>query len=220
MWEINDKYGFNSETSKNKGQIDIDQELGEMIYNLSSDPTNKILVDIGTWNGLGSTKCFIEGMKQNTESKLITIENNDEKVEIAKSHLSRIISEHGLQVEFLNGTLVENFEVENWISENSIILNEDQKYWLSIDKINSNNKVYIDYPSIDVLLVDGSEFTGFLEVKLLMSRSKFILLDDVNTMKNKMSREYLLSDENFELIKENLETRNGYSVFKNKNYNL
>ena len=77
MWNIEDKQGFEEETKNQRGQINIDQDFGKIIYDLSSDSRNKTFVDIGTWNGLGSTRCFIEAMKLNNDSTLYTIENTN-----------------------------------------------------------------------------------------------------------------------------------------------
>ncbi len=214
MWNTEDKNGFEFETLNNRGQINIEQDFGKIIFELSSNPENKILVDIGTWNGLGSTKCFIEGMKLNKSSILYTIENNEEKYQSTMNRLSPIINELGLNVNFVNGTLINNNDIDNWLVKENIILNENEKYWLLIDKSNSKNLIKLDCQEIDVLLIDGSEFSGYLEMILLKDISNYILLDDVNSIKNKYSREYLLKDENFELISEDLSSRNGYSIFK------
>lgn len=214
MWNTEDKNGFEFETLNNRGQINIEQDFGKIIFELSSNPENKILVDIGTWNGLGSTKCFIEGMKLNKSSILYTIENNEEKYQSTINRLSPIVNELGLNVNFVNGTLINNDDIDNWLVKENIILNENEKYWLLIDKSNSKNLIKLDCQEIDVLLIDGSEFSGYLEMILLKDISNYILLDDVNSIKNKYSREYLLKDENFELISEDLSSRNGYSIFK------
>lgn len=214
MWNSEDKYGFQLETLNNRGQINLDQDFGKKIYELAKDITGGVFVDIGTWNGLGSTKCFIEAMKDNSSSKLYSIENNTEKYESAKSQWTSVVEEHKLDVDFINGTLVSNSKIDEWIEENNILLNENESYWLSIDKTNSVSLIILDCSKIDILLIDGSEFTGYLEMMLLKDKSNYILLDDVNSMKNKYSREYLISDNDFELIEEDLSSRNGYSIFK------
>jgi hypothetical protein len=214
MWNIEDKQGFQIETLNKRGQININQDFGKLIFELASSIENKIFVDIGTWNGLGSTKCFIEAMKSNPSSILYSIENNIEKYESAKSHWNSLIEENNLNVKFLNGSLVSNKSIDDWICGQNIILSDNEKYWLSIDKINSVNIITLDCQSIDILLIDGSEFSGYLEMILLKDKSKYILLDDVNSMKNKYSRNFLLNDNNFSLVIEDLSSRNGYSVFK------
>ena len=214
MWNIEDKTGFEQETQNQRGQINIDQDFGKIIYELASDSKNKTFVDIGTWNGLGSTKCFIEGMKSNKDSVLYTIENNFEKYESAKSTWKDVIDSFGLNVNFMNGSLIQNEDIDFWLSENKIILDDNQKYWLTIDKTNSVHNVSLDLKQIDILLIDGSDYSGYLELMLLKDFSKYILLDDVNSLKNEISREYLLESDEFELISEDLNSRNGYSVFK------
>lgn len=214
MWNIEDKQGFEIETLNNRGQIDINQDFGKLIFDLASSIENKIFVDIGTWNGLGSTKCFIEAMRNNSSSILYSIENNIEKYESAKSKWNSIIEENNLNVHFLNGSLVSNKNIDDWINSENIILSDNEKYWLSIDKANSVNIITLDCQTIDILLIDGSEFSGYLEMILLKDRSKYILLDDVNSMKNKHSRSFLLNDNSFNLVIEDLSSRNGYSVFK------
>lgn len=220
MWNIEDKQGFELESMNGRGQINIDQDFGKYIYELAKDIENKYFVDIGTWNGLGSTKCFIEAMKFNSDSVLITIENNSEKIESAKSRWQETINSNSIDVRFLNGSLIENEKIDEWLEKENIELDSNQKYWLSIDKTNSQNIIEVDLIQIDILLIDGSEFSGFLEMMLLKDKSKYILLDDVNSIKNAKSREFLLSDSQFELVQEDLSSRNGYSIFKKKSIEL
>ena len=67
----------------------------------------------------------------------------------------------------------------------------------------------------DMVLIDGSEFTGHAELELLYG-AKFILLDDINAFKNYANYKQLLSDPNYELLEEDMQLRNGYAVFKRK----
>jgi hypothetical protein len=119
-----------------------------------------------------------------------------------------------MNVNFMNGSLVSNDDIDKWLIDNDVVLDETQKYWLSIDKTNSVNILDINLKSIDILLIDGSDYSGYLELMLLKDISKHILLDDVNSLKNEMSRKYLLMSSDFELVFEDLNSRNGYSIFK------
>ena len=216
MWNIEDVNNFKIESDNNRGQIMRDQEMGKIIYDFSCDSENKILVDIGTWNGLGSTRCFIEGLLHNKNAKLYTIENNVEKYEFAQNYWKKIIDDSQLTVDFICGSLVTNDEIDSFLIEKNVQLNEQQKYWLSIDKTNTQKIIDIQWDKIDVLLIDGSEFTGFLEMIKLKDISKYIILDDTRAIKNIYTREYLLNCDEFTLLSENPNFRNGYSVFKNK----
>lgn len=217
MWNTEDKNGFDFETKNGRGQINIDQNFGKLIFDIAKNPENKVFLDIGTWNGLGSTKCFIEAMKINTDSKLFTVENNIEKIESAKRLWESEIKINNLNVQFLNGSFISNIDIDKWIIENKILLNEQQQYWLEIDKTNSEKILLNTFDKIDILLIDGSDYSGYLELMLFKDISNYILLDDVNGIKNKMSREYLIESLEFELVSEDLSDRNGYSIFKRKN---
>jgi hypothetical protein len=64
------------------------------------------------------------------------------------------------------------------------------------------------------LILDGGEYTTYPEYHKLKDRTNTIVLDDVNILKCKKIREELLSDSNFKLLNENLEERNGFSIFQ------
>jgi len=178
-WDIEDLFGFKICSEEGRGQIDLTSTLGKIIFDLASKSENKILVEIGTWNGLGSTKCFIEGLLINKESRLFSIENNQEKIDFAKKIWTPFIQENNLNVEFLNGTSVPNHVVDKWLLENNVELSPDQLRWLQIDKENSQNVLNLNLKSIDVLLLDGSDFSSYLEFPLLKDISKYVVLDDV-----------------------------------------
>lgn len=62
-WDNNDAIGFNDSIHRNVGQITLESDMGSFIYKIAANDNYKTFLEIGTWNGLGSTKCFIEGFK-------------------------------------------------------------------------------------------------------------------------------------------------------------
>lgn len=67
----------------------------------------------------------------------------------------------------------------------------------------------------DIVLIDGSEFTGMAEFKLIYG-ARFILLDDTNAFKNYHNYQQLINDPHYELIEQDIQLRNGYAIFKRK----
>ena len=65
----------------------------------------------------------------------------------------------------------------------------------------------------DLVLIDGSEFTGEEELRLVYG-SRWITLDDVRTYKNWQNREILKADPAYRLWAENLSLRHGFSIFR------
>jgi hypothetical protein len=71
----------------------------------------------------------------------------------------------------------------------------------------------------DMVLIDGSEFTGASELDRVYG-AQWLLLDDVNAFKNYQNYRRLRNDPGYELYRENWQLRNGYAVFKKKSDEL
>ncbi len=67
----------------------------------------------------------------------------------------------------------------------------------------------------DMILIDGSEFTGQAEFPHVYG-AKWILLDDIRTFKNYNNYMKLAFDPHYKLVEVKLNLRNGYAVFKKR----
>lgn len=65
----------------------------------------------------------------------------------------------------------------------------------------------------DVLLIDGSEFTGEAEFNYLSS-ARYILLDDINSFKNFVNFKKLCNSRKHQIMALNRSLRNGYAIFR------
>ena len=72
------------------GQVNRGSKLGEIIYNLCLQDDVRNIVEIGTWNGMGSTKCIYDALSEKKE----VIENwSDLKnIDISKELYNKIMS--------------------------------------------------------------------------------------------------------------------------------
>jgi hypothetical protein len=121
-------------------------------------------------------------------------------------------------IKLLNGRIIEPEEVY-WFDHSTINLKSDSHAikWYNKDMkfLKNSENVLSELPeSIDLLILDGGEYTTYPEYHKLKDRTNTIVLDDVNILKCKKIREELLSDSNFKLLNENLEERNGFSIFQ------
>ena len=207
MWCPNDKKDFFNVP----GQIVPEGRVGQLLIKTIQEPLKNI-VEIGTWNGLGSTKCFLLGLQDSTQ--FFTLESNEEKVQVAKQNLSSLIKPN---VTFLWGSILTSEDVkdpEQIFPE--LLKNSEFKRWHSLDmeNISRSPNVLSQLPmEIDFLLLDGGEFTTWYEFQILFPRcKKWIALDDVLVSKCKKIREYLrghaLWTETY------IPERNGFSLFK------
>jgi hypothetical protein len=93
------------------------------------------------------------------------------------------------------------YYIEHYIPEKKLL--ETSKI-INIDNINN----------IDVIVIDGGEYSSEEDFNILKNKNpKFICLDDVNVYKCNNIRKSLLNDIDWELYNENLEERNGWSIF-------
>jgi hypothetical protein len=208
MWCPNDKRDFFNVP----GQIIPEGQVGKLLIKTIQEPLKNI-VEIGTWNGLGSTKCFLLGIQDST--KFYTVESNEEKVQIAKQNLSSLTTPN---VTFLWGSILSPEDVKqpsNIFPE--LLRNSEFQRWHSLDmeNISRSPNVLSQLPEeIDFLLLDGGEFTTWYEFQILFPRcKKWIALDDVLVSKCKKIREYL---KGHALWSETayIPERNGFSLFE------
>ena len=79
MWENNDKNGYFNAKQNNVGQISNDSFSNE-ITKYASSLKYKTFLEIGTWNGLGSTKAFSNGfINRNDDYVFYSLECNKDK---------------------------------------------------------------------------------------------------------------------------------------------
>ncbi len=197
------------------GQMDLKSDRGALVYNFISGNEIENVLDIGTWNGLGSTTVLYEGLKSKKKRFEITsietdkiayknaLKNLKGKAEITLI-LGRIID-----VEELPDIKSIEFEKHGLIPENIEWFYQDiRRYKKTKNILSTLNQ------SFDFILFDGGEFSTFAEFKKLYKRTKYFALDDVDTYKQYEVLNYIDKySYKFELITHT----DGLSIYKNIN---
>lgn len=212
FWDQNDLNGFNNANSNQTGQIKLQDIIGQYIYNYASNNEYNNYLEIGTWNGLGSTKCFIEGFKnRNSSFNFYSLECNKDKSEYAQK-----IYKNFDNVNILNQVLLNEIPDDIYTCFPELLSNQTFNYWNNIDFENMKNKdLFLNQPNIpqffDLILLDGGEFTTWYEYKIIKDKCKILILDDTNTNKCKKILFDIKSNNNWKIILENNE-RNGVLI--------
>tara|TARA_R110000744_G_scaffold33972_12_gene79508 strand:- start:2478 stop:3152 length:675 start_codon:yes stop_codon:yes gene_type:complete len=204
------------------GQINRGSFLGECVYKLSVNKEFKNYVEVGTWNGEGSTKCFMDGlMSRFDDSTLYSLEANIQFYEEATRYWAPILMVMKLpspKLHLLYGRIVEATELvsEEEVREHSRF---GQHPWLewrerNIKEYGQCKSVLDQLPDeIDVLLLDGGQFSTRAEFHKLKDRSKVVLLDDTQSFKTERARLDMLADpETWTVIVDNLLDRHGIFI--------
>jgi hypothetical protein len=209
------------------GEISKQDEFGQAIISTVQKYKLQTILEIGSWDGTGSTQCFIEGLKNITNPKLFCIELREDRFEMLKQNTkeypwvtcinSSTISENSFIYKSYN-------EIEN--SPYNKINNPDKnlvKTWFEEDMklVKMYKTGYLDTDNLfyDGVLIDGGEFFGYSEYLLLKDRTNVFFLDDYyNAFKTHQVARELSINPDWEIITGNKFIKNGYAIFKRKQF--
>ncbi len=207
-------------------------EFYAIIQKIAREEDIKTVLEIGSSSGEGSTEAFVTGLRHNPNKPILFC------MEVSKVRFTELKKRYENE-DFVKIYNISSVDVESFSSEKQVIdfyhntennlklyplervlhwLRQDIEYVKSsgfsengIRKIKHENN--IEY--FDLILIDGSEFTGESELNEVYG-AKYIFLDDINTLKNHKNFYRLLNDNDYTLIKCNKNIRNGYAIFKHK----
>lgn len=207
--------------SKAQGQITRDNQFGNLIFYFASDPEGpKTWLDIGTWNGRGTTTCILDGFQESgiaSLKKCVSVELHPFMHNVASENLKNhpAIS----SVTFLKGTLGGEGAHNHLILPSKESIATDMHYRINYetDMVLWNEALAnpIELPfEPEAAVLDGGEYTGYVDWHYLpKDKLKCVFLDDTNVLKNEKVRKELLESPEWTLLKENTSDRNGWSVF-------
>ena len=200
---------FSKLNSLRFGQIQPNSELGRWIQLICSFDEVVNIVEIGCWNGKGSSRRILEGSKlsNNLSSKqIVGLEANAKMYNQARRNLRKFQQYSVLWGSIVN---VDQLDHQDITPQESVWLENDVKMILEcpnvIDQIPNR---------IDLLILDGGEFATYSEFKQLNSRIKgWIILDDTLARKNRKVLSDLLKDDSYSLVRISSK-RNGFAIFR------
>ena len=167
------------------GQIMRGSSFGDIIYDIAKQTKYKNYLEIGTWCGRGTTKCFLDGIIPRKDSaSLYALETNRRFFEITKNYWTKYFQYKKINPKKLNlifGSVV-TFEQldDNYVTDSG---HTKETYDYNID-LKSAPLVKIEN-NIDVLCLDGGHFATILEWEMFKDQIKVIILDDTRTSKTR-----------------------------------
>jgi hypothetical protein len=207
----------------------VDDPFAAAITEYASRPEVITAIEIGSSSGAGSTKALFEGMTGRTGVQLYCLELSEPRF----AELVARYQDHPW-VHCLNATSVSidafpsDDEVKEFVEHHGGSSLYDQPVtevlrWLQQDRDymarRATSQTGIEMAReaagvdvFDLVLIDGSEFTGSAELDELHG-ARYVLLDDTRTFKNYENRRRLIADSDYELVADDPSCRNGFSVF-------
>lgn len=212
----------------------LNDEFHATLKKYASRHDLKTFLEIGSSSGGGSTDAFVTGIKHRhdaSEVRLFCMEVSRTRFKALASHYANedfvrcynisSVAAHELPakeevINFYNSTktTLNNYPIEtilDWLKQDiEYILNSGSDID-GIQLIKQANHIH----NFDMVLIDGSEFTGERELHKTAG-AKVIALDDVNAFKCWNAYQTLLHTTHYELKEHNFSLRNGYAIFEKK----
>jgi glycosyltransferase involved in cell wall biosynthesis len=191
-------------------------------------------LEIGSSSGAGSTQAFVSALSSRPDSnltRLFCMELSRERYKaLASSYANyacvKCYNQSSVALhEFPSPETVRHFYqstrttlnqyplelVLSWLKEDMDYMRQSGLTSSGIDIIKAENNIH----HFDMVLIDGSEFTGEAELGHVLG-AKVIALDDVNSHKCFNVYQMLGHHVGYALTQQNLQTRNGYAVFERR----
>ena len=194
------------------GQITLNSSFGYQLRSLAADPKYKTFLDVGTWNGQGTTLCLFAATKDRQDVMIYSVEANQEMYHTACAYWSPCPS----SLKLIHGTLSRKMLSNDEITKHPIFRAIEAHYDLHYvqDCIDLMSAPLAVLPQqIDFIVLDGGEFNGLSDFEMALTLNpKVIALDDINVMKNEIAHQRLSSNPAWQLHAMGKD-RNGWSIF-------
>ncbi len=210
---------FRKQYLKLQGQIHRGTEFGEFLFTLARSGPSK-WIEIGSWNGLGSTKCILDGFHaaNRVDAQLLSFELDPILCGVAQENLADHPS-IGC-VTFINHRLSSGAPTY-FPTVNDIALEEQKEHFILYYErelaLFRASQGYTPQFSPEVVLLDGGEYSGYNDwLQLDKSALQWICIDDARVLKSRKIMEELKKDSQWLCIYDSDE-RHGWAVFKHVN---
>jgi hypothetical protein len=207
----------------------VNDDFASWITKIVVKPEVKILIEIGSSSGEGSTLAIMKGLKEKNSWSLHLLEVDPLRLESLKR---KFLKKNGVFIHRYSSVSISEYptpeDVVQFYNSTPTNLNrwpiDTILHWMAEDKknlmnsglaqLNGINQIKKDFgiKHFDFALIDGSEFTGFADLRSLLG-ARYILLDDINAFKCNQAYKALKDDPRYTLEYENWKLRNGFAVF-------
>lgn len=194
----------------NDGQVRRTNPFGQMLTKYAADPRFTHYLEIGTWEGNGSTCCFYDGFcERTTPAHLKSLEIHKERFANASRRWKLVDS-----IEIVYGRMMETNECPVYY-EASKRFKDINIDWYTEDVRNFWSAPYVPIETVDVVCLDGSEYITDYEFSKLVKRDdvQVFCLNCISTNKCARAHKTLLESPEWTLIASGLD-QGGWAVFE------
>lgn len=197
---------------ENTGQIQLSQPFGQWIAKYAADPRFTRYLEIGTWNGRGSTCCLYDGFIKRSDSPSL----QSYEIHGVRAAEARALWTNAESIQVIHGRVLPDSQCPTYreVKTRFPALTED---WHSEDIRNFWSCPYVAPNDPEVVLLDGAEYLTQFEFERVfrdMPGIRVFLLDDTHTAKTPLIYSYLLEHPEWRRVAYSDVERHGWAVFE------
>jgi hypothetical protein len=203
-------------------EVTLKDSFGKAMDRTIRDYRFQSCLELGSFDGDGSTQVIIQALAAGRNPRLVCIEADPERFKNLVANTSGFPWVRNVCASTISRSsfTLSDFDRDVWNSPHNHLEfpYEQVKGWWNegLEFLESAGDGFLDTSSeaFDVVLIDGGEFCGYDEFRLVKDRSQCLLLDDVfKAYKNSRVHAELLSDPHWKLVWEDRMVRHGASIF-------
>jgi hypothetical protein len=203
-------------------EITLADSFGQAIARTIRAYGYESVLEIGSFDGLGSTQVFIEALRHAAEPRLVCLETNATRyrqllLNTAGHPWVQCLCKPSISLASLTPT---DFERDVWESPyNRLFYPHDlvRSWWIDTQAFYRHGEpgyLETNADAFDVVLVDGDEFSGYDDYRLAKSRCRCLMLDDVfHAYKCNRAHAELATDPEWRLEWSSADVRNGAAIW-------
>jgi len=180
-----------------EGQLGASTPVGQFLAKIVQNPEFKNFIEVGTWNGRGSTKCIMNGLVQRSDkTSFYSLEADKGRCQSGQDFWST--QEKGnVDLNLLWGKLSDKMVTREYVQNHPKFSSQLQYFDIEASQTHEAPLVGDDLPKdVEFIFLDGGEFCSIFDFNVLVKKYahslKVIGLDDIDTIKNERIYENLM----------------------------
>ena len=194
------------------GQIHLGTEFGGVLCTLARHPDLKSFVEVGTWNGRGSTQCLMAGLVDRTDDwSLMSLETNPARHAGAVKHWEGVAPD---RLRLVLGRLSTAIMRPEDVAAHPLVQPPWQD-WYEEEIADFHQAPLVSLPpTVDAVLLDGGEFSTCGDWEAVQAaHPRVVAMDDTTSIKCYGIVAQLSADPAWELLGAGDE-RGGWAVYR------
>lgn len=172
-----------------EGQLGASTPVGQFLAKIVQIPEFKNFIEVGTWNGRGSTKCIMNGLVQRSDkTSFYSLEADKGRCQSGQDFWAT--QEKGnVDLHLLWGKLSDKMVTREYVQTHPKF--SDQLQYFDIEASQTHEAPLVDGvlpKDVEFVFLDGGEFCSIFDFNVLVKKYahslKVIGLDDIDNLKN------------------------------------